>query len=203
MSITPFEELCFEEFQFSKPVKGNGYYYMTVTQHSDVPSPIFMQTPRVNLLSNISNANFVELKLTNEEYKQEIQHIDDKLLGMLKDNKEKWFEGKGLTDQFVDTGYLPSLKRNGDWRVSVSDQIAAYDDNKNTIDVKELCIGDNARCIVQLMGLWFTNTRWGVSWKIIQLKQSKKKEIKKEYMFPDDGEHDTHDVIEPPPGMDE
>jgi len=203
MTITKLEDINFENLTFSSPVKGKGYYYITVTQDKSNPSSIFMQTPKVALLSNIINNNFVEVHLNNEDYKQEIQRVDDELFSILKDKKEDWFVGKGLTDQFLDTGYLPTLKRNGDWKLNVSDHINIFDDSKNNIDIDELQIGDSMRCIVQLMGLWFTNTRWGVSWKIIQIKKSLKKVTKNEYMFPDDVDVDSHDVIEPPPGMDE
>jgi len=155
------------------------------------------------LASNIGDSSFVDMNLTHEDYKNYVQTLDDTLISLLKENKDEWFVGKGLTTQFIDTGYLPSLKRNNDWRMIVSEDLAVYDDNKNHYDVHELNAKDTMRCIVQLSGLWFTNTRWGVSWKLIQLKKTKKKEIRNEYMFPDEADTDMLDVIEPPPGMDE
>ena len=201
MTITSINELCFSDVSFGTPVKGNGYYYMTTAINKENPESIFMQTPKLILSSNITN--FVDMKLNHEEYKHHIQTIDDTLLALLKDKKDEWFVGKGLTDQFIDTGYLPSLKRNGDWRLSVSEELAVYDDNKGTLEADELSIGSTMRCIVQLAGLWFTNTRWGISWKVIQLKKTKKKEIRNEYMFPDEVDTEPHDLIEPPPGLDE
>jgi hypothetical protein len=202
MSITNLSELNYKDLVFNKPIKRDGYYYMNITKYIDIPIPVYIQTPKVNLQSNIININYVDLKIHNEEYKNDIQNIDDNLLTLLQANKTDWFEGKGLTDQFVNTGYLPTLNRNGYWRVSmINDNVDVYDETKNTIDIDELKIGDQLRCIVQLKGLWFTNTRWGVSWKLIQLKKTISK-IKIDYMFPDDQDID-HDVIEPPPGMDD
>lgn len=204
MAITKIEELSFDDVYFSKPIKGNGYYYMTLTQNKENPESIYMQTPKIVLSSNLDKSNFVNVQMTNQEYKNNIQHIDDTLLNMLKENKDTWFSGKGLTTEFIDTGYLPSLKRNNDWRMNVSiDNLTIYDDNKNSVDISDLNIGDSIRCIVQLSGLWFTNTRWGVSWKLIQIKKYFKKNMKNEYMFPDDVDYDTADLIEPPPGLDE
>ena len=204
MTILNIEDLCFDNTTFGKPVKGNGFYSMRMTHNKDNPEPIILQTPKMALASNILDTKFVDMRLTHEEYSNHVQQIDDTLISLLKENKNEWFVGKGLTDQFIDTGYLPSLKRNGDWRMNVvSDELAVYDDNKQPYDVTNLVVGDTMRCIVQLSGLWFTNTRWGVSWKMIQLKKTKKKEIRNEYMFPDEADADAQDVIEPPPGMDE
>lgn len=203
MTITNIEDLCFDNASFGKPVKGNGFYSIRVTYNKESPEPIFLQTPKIMLTSNIVDTKFVDMNLAHEDYKNTIQLIDDTLISLLKKNKDEWFVGKGLTDQFIDTGYLPSLKRNGDWRLNVAEDLVVYDDNKNVYNTNSLMIGDTMRCIVQLSGLWFTNTRWGVSWKVIQLKKTKKKEIRNEYMFPDEADTDTHDVIEPPPGMDE
>lgn len=199
MTITQLNDLVYDDLVFNKPIKRDGYYYMNITKNKTKPTPVYMQSPKVILESNIINNNFVDLRICNEEYKDEIQKIDDELLSLLKLNKDEWFQDKGLSDQFVDTGYLPTLKRNGQWKISVNDQINVYDQNKDIIDVKELVIGDSMRCIVQLTGLWFTNTRWGVSWKLIQIKRTINK-IKIDYMFPDEIDQN---VIEPPPGMDD
>lgn len=204
MAITKIEELSFDDVCFSKPIKGNGYYYMTLTQNKESPESIYIQTPKIILASNIDKSKFVDVKMTNQEYKNNIQHLDDTLMNILKENKEEWFSGKCLTTEFIDTGYLPSLKRNNEWKMNLClDNLSVYDDNRNSLDVTDLNIGDSMRCIVQLSGMWFTNTRWGMSWKLIQIKKYNNKISKKDYMFPDDLDHDVTDLIEPPPGLDE
>ena len=49
-------------------------------------------------------------------------------------------------------------------------------------------------CIVHLSGIWFTKSRFGVVWKVIQIKLNKEKE-KKICLF-EDADDDEYDDME-------
>ena len=61
MTILNIEDLCFDNTTFGKPVKGNGFYSMRVTHNKESPEPIFLQTPKMTLVSNILDTKFLDI----------------------------------------------------------------------------------------------------------------------------------------------
>ena len=87
------------------------------------------------------------------------------------------------------------------------DDVQVYDGTKRPIKLNNIKKGDVFKCIIQLTGLWFTPSRWGITWKVMQIKSTAGQvnvDKYKDYMFKDDdGEEIDEDdsVLTVPPSV--
>jgi len=137
-----------------------------------------------------------------------LKEIDDNVLNYVKDKKEEWFPGKDISDAFLEVGQICSLRENKAnkkeqiFQLRTSKEMQCFDMNKTKLEVNKMNKGDDISFIIQLVGIWFTATRWGVNWKILQARKHKTKEPLRGYLFcegeVDDEQHSDEDMAVPP-----
>lgn len=210
----------------SKPKRNDNRYYVFL-KHVDEYNPtekVIYQTPKLKMSSSLTTnvkddedsnvdvqelKSFVEVKTTNADFINKLKEIDDEILKYVKDKKGEWFPGKEITDSFLEVGQIGSIRENKSnkkehiFQLKTSKDIQIFDMNKKKLENSELKEHDEVSFIIQLVGIWFTATRWGLSWKIQQVRKHKTKEPLKGYLFCEDDTDEQHsdDDLIVPPGM--
>ena len=203
----------------TKPKKENDRYYVFLSHtklEGNVNTKIEFQTPKLRttcdlmqISSNVENEptlrNFLEITTQDTNYIDKIKDIDEALLKNVKNKKEEWFVGKNISDEFLELGQINSVRENKETKgehtmlMRTSKDMGVYDVTKTKQNYDTVTTDSVINVILQLSGVWFTATRWGASWKILQIKKNKTKEPIRKYLF--DEEYDTDDDMLPPPGV--
>ena len=213
VKIVKIEDLDTACFEFSVPKKTGERYYTYVTYKPDADSlaeQVYVQTPRMRLKSVLTEP-FVDFTLpSNSVFTNGVAALDQKILERLKEQKEELFPGKDLEDSFLEVGLMPSVKLDASskelskLKLRCPKDVLAYDSSKKEISLDTVELDAEVTVIVNLVGLWFTKSRWGTAYNICQLKlHNKRTEPIRECMFADDVE-DTEEEPEDigiPPGL--
>ena len=209
-SIYNFKEITDEvlnELKFTAPKKKESMYYSFITLNGE---KMHIQTPIMTIDSeylrkgeDLNDPVCMECMDVNF-----LKKVDSFALKYMIENKTTWFPQKSIDDSTFTIGQICSLQPNEDnktryvGKFRVEEDIQTYKE-KEIVGDADILKGQKVKCIIQLIGLWFSSRTWGLSWKIIQLKMiegKKKKEVK--YMFDDTEEvqEDTENVnlIVPP-----
>ena len=201
-----------EKLSSSKPKKVGDRYYVILKEEKE---NIIYQMPKMRLSTDLTDEDgnlkdFVDMKTLDVNFIEKIKDIDDIILNYVKMNKEEWFKGKEITDAFLEVGQVNTQKENKENKkefiiqFKTSNESVHFNDEKEKIDITELKQGQDLYLIGQLVGIWFTSTRWGITWKIVQTKNEKTmKKLEMDYLFEEDEEESDIDDedISPPPGV--
>ena len=156
-----------------------------------------------------SPVSFIEMKTLDESFIEKIKDIDNLILEYVKIHKEEWFKGKEITDAFLEMGQVNTQKENKENKkefiiqFKTSNETTHYDAEKQRIQVTDMKKGQELYVIGQLVGIWFTSTRWGITWKVLQTKNEKMyKKVEMDYLFEEeDDDSEIDEDITPPPGV--
>jgi len=130
--------------------------------------------------------------------------IDQEVLEKAKTSKVDWF-GKELSDDTITSAYQESVTDGtiGTSLVSVKGQVitAAYDTQKNPIELQAVTEGTKCDCVLELSGLWFLKKSFGPVWRVVQVRVRGPPKVTRstEYMFtdePEDEEDDPADYLD-------
>ena len=135
-----------------------------------------------------------EFLIKNEKLLEFVKDCDEQFLNLAKENKEIFFPDQNITDNYLEQAFMSSIKsskKTNIFKVRTSSVLGIFSSNKDVLTCDDIEINDKLSIIVQISGLWFTKTRFGITW---MLKQIKKNEIKVdkvgENLFLDDEESD-------------
>ena len=206
-----------EQFEFGKPIKGDGFYsmYVTTKDNNDNVTNLCFQSPKMIVQSDFEAssetgeetkeshvAEYVDLSCDNDEYINAINKLDEVFMQAIKTNAETWFPGKGIDETFLEVGQVKNLRKSNSVKFKLTRDTEGFNDEKDAIDLRSIKRSQKVRALIELVGLWFTSNRWGVMWKISQIKTcDKTKNISRGYLFPDDEEVETNNILTPPPGV--
>jgi|TARA_B110000261_G_scaffold94194_1_gene106802 hypothetical protein len=200
MRIHAIDNIPYEKLVFGKLKKGVDTYMMsTYLSENNALSKLCVQTPKLSLHSDLMVGDDIQpfVTYTSEDPSIAffIKSTEDYVLTELKRNKEEWFVNKGIDDVFLENGLTSSVMKNNVYRFRIMKDVQVYDSSKSVVDISGIKKGVSSKCIIQMTGLWFTPSRWGVTWKVIQMKlQSKSPRIEnREYMFTDDDNEDFNE----------
>lgn len=212
MAIYKICDVPYEHIHFGKLRKGIDTYMMsTYLQASSdtLPEKLFVQTDKVILHSSPYNdknelENYIEMVTEDSSLETMIKKVESHVLDVLKTNIDVWFTNKDIDDTFLESGLTSSVLKGNRFRFRIMEDVQIYGSNRETKSLEDLKKGSVIKSIIQMSGLWFTASRWGVTWKVNQIKmnQSNIKKLR-ECMFPDDEDHDEYDedvnVLKVPP----
>jgi len=195
----------------SKPRKVDDRYYVMLKEERE---NMIYQMPKLVLSSDMTDddgspVSFIEMKTLDESFIEKIKDIDNLILEYVKIHKEEWFKGKEITDAFLEMGQVNTQKENKENKKEFiiqfkkSNESTHYDAEKKRIQVTDMKKGQELYVIGQLVGIWFTSTRWGITWKVLQTKNEKMyKKVEMDYLFEDeDDDSEIDEDITPPPGV--
>lgn len=170
---------------------------------------------------------YLEVTCKHTDFTTELRSVDQIMMNVIREKREEWFPDRHevIDDTFLEVGQVSSvIQANNLIRLKYNDRtgVEVYDSESK----ERVCDGVGTdrpvKCILRLAGLWFTATRWGVTWSLVQVKvypgprpEKKKERVYGGYMFPEDDdedakrddekddEKDEDDVDEPgpPPGV--
>lgn len=195
----------------SKPRKVDDRYYVMLKEERE---NMIYQLPKLVLSSDMTDddgspVSFIEMKTLDESFIEKIKDIDNLILEYVKIHKEEWFKGKEITDAFLEMGQVNTQKENKENKkefiiqFKTSNESTHYDAEKQRIQVTDMKKGQELYVIGQLVGIWFTSTRWGITWKVLQTKNEKMyKKVEMDYLFEEeDDDSEIDEDITPPPGV--
>jgi len=208
--ITPLEDLEIESLSFGIPKKTNDHYAISLFTGED-KQRIMIQTPKLKLNSDLSleQMTFTDMMCSSQDFIESIKQVDHTMVSVIKANRDTWFTNKNIDDTFVEVGQMSSVLMKNVLRLRVPLKVDVFDSGKNQLtELTHIDAGTSVRGILHLSGMWFTATRWGLSWNVVQLKtypKEKPKTVYSGYLFPDEDDEcntiDDIDIVTPPPGV--
>lgn len=141
--------------------------------------PILIQTPYLYIplgicKNTMNNLHFLNIDIIDEEFENILNNMDKKIINDSEIKKSDW----QLNDEFIyekilkndyNTPYIIShlpKNENNKWLFEM------YDYDKQIINIDVNLISDiYLRCILLLDGLWFSDNKYGLSIKLIQVQK--------------------------------
>ena len=176
---------------FSTPKKlSNGKYFISIDVSNE---PLMFQLTKIKAQFTDNSS---ELFLT-PELGEFVKDMEEQVVTIAKKHKETWFPGKEIDDTFFDTAIMPALKvvkKQGTLKAQINESCMAFNSAKEEIERTEISSDSNISTIINISGIWFTKTRFGLSWKVAQIKlHGLPKPPKGQCLFDDDDEDDHMD----------
>jgi hypothetical protein len=117
--------------------------------------------------------------------------FEDAMLKAAKEKKGEWFPGKEISDEWLDSAFhsgFKQVKKSNDvvMRLRISKDIHVYTSDREETELGDIKDGSTIALIILMDGLWFTKSRFGLTWKVVQAKIKKEKAPSRKYMFDDD-----------------
>lgn len=192
----------FSKISFDKPVMQGDRYFIParyegseriliqfnswMTCNADLSNEEGVTKPTLDVLisgKDNSVSPFIEL----------VSDYEEAMVKAAKELKSDWFPDKEITDDYIDSAFHASFKpikktHDAIMRLRTSKELQIYTSEKEettSVDIKE---GSKIAMIVLMDGVWFSKNRFGITWKVVQMKIHKQKESSKKYMFDDDVE---------------
>lgn len=191
----------YSKLTFGSPVKSaDGKYFISTLHENDQVLVRFNSwlTCNTNLMMNNEKASQIDVTLKIPEYIETVRDFEENLLQKAKELKDEWFPEKGITNEYLDSAFMSSLKpikksQDHVMKIRTSREMEAYTNDQKEIELSDVKENSEVGLIVNMQGLWFTKTRFGIVWKIMQIKLKKPK-TKREYMFDDDDNVDDDNL---------
>eukprot|EP00976_Prorocentrum_cordatum_P105111 1194161-Prorocentrum_minimum.AAC.2 len=176
--------------------------------------------------STTKPAGYLEVTCKHTDFTTELRSVDQIMMNVIREKREEWFPDRHevIDDTFLEVGQVSSvIQAKNLIRLKYNDRegVQVFDSESKDRVCGGVGTDRPVKCILRLAGLWFTATRWGVTWSLVQVKvypgprpEKKKERVYGGYMFPEDDDEDAKqkedekdededDVDEPgpPPGV--
>ena len=211
--VYKIEETPIQNIGYGKLKKGVDTNIMPlyVNDENQNQHQLYVQIPKVQIQTNLIVENniqkFMDVQSTDESMNEEVRKIENKILSELKLNKDQFFPNKGIDDIFLEAGQTSCISKDGVCKCRIMKDVQVWNYRKQSVDVNTLTKGKTITCILHVVGVWFTTSRWGVTLKVVQVRHEKEKIDTKldQYMFPDEDENeyseeeDEQTILSPPP----
>lgn len=193
------EENC-SNIVFDKMRKLEDQRYFVPTmfreKESSTSEPIIIQLNRnitINDLEGDDGLSSVLDSFVNEDVKEIISDFDETILAKVKDNSSEWFGEKDFGDSYFENAILYSVKSNkkdkkNKFSVKTTKNIKVYNTTHDVLTAKDVVKDSNVNMIVQLYGVWFTQSRFGITWRLHQVKINTPTKQTYECLFKNDEE---------------
>ena len=204
----------FSKVTYTNPKKSTGHYSVCAQYLDDngmSGGKIYFQTPKMRLVSDVVDETsvkpFTDLSCDDDSFVKSVKDMDTRVFNVIKEKRAEWFPNKSIEDTFLEMGQTPSLMVNNVLRARTDKHLEIFDSKKNGVDAATVSANHVVRCILQFVGIWFTSTRWGITWKVVQMLYypERKRSVVDHtngYMFPEeDDASDDDDTPMPPPGV--
>lgn len=188
MKVIDYKKVNLSKIIYQEPVKTAGGCLISRTQyqHQQQNIPIFIQSPRLKVSSDLEildNKTYLELELDKKHinFYEFINNIDDQNISKTYTHSEEWFQEK-LPMDVVDDFYKTNIKmRKYNKSPIIKFKIPIYKnktrkscdifgDDLKPIDMCEIKKNTEVICILELEGIKFFKQRFETEWKVIQLR---------------------------------
>ena len=172
--------------------------YVRLTDNGDhiEPEKLMIQVNDVSFDNVGSRGNYMDVTTKNPALYELVKNVESHTLTQLKENKDQWFGKPDIDDVFLESGLSSTAVKDSKFRLRVMDDVKIYDGEKTEKSFSDLKANTRCHLIIQLVGVWFTPGRWGVTWKVMQVKLKDKRTgvyDYKKYLFSDNDSDDDRD----------
>lgn len=149
-------------------------------------SPIFINLRKLQITNNLmENENMVKTVdcTISQVVKDMLMFYDESILEFMKKHKESIFkDNKEIDDKFLEEGMRQSFTplRNSarfNYKLQPSKDLSIFNSKKESFERETFVKDTNFDCIVQLYGAWFASSKFGIIWKLSQVKINEKHPI--------------------------
>jgi len=179
----------------STPVKGNDnkYFVAIKKQNGDLPEQVYFQLNNVKCEKNEDKT--MEARLDNLVYIDFIKEIEQKILILTQNNAQEWF-GKEFSESYFENAKMSALKDVPKSKMAIFKTLKCpnfqvFNTEKEIIEDGEITKGTIFNAIVEVQGIWFSKTRFGVTYKLKQAKVKHETKIQNCLFNDDDDELDN------------
>ena len=196
----------FANISFSKPIKGQDDRYFVACLHKNGSAPaseVLCQFSKQVATTAPLNGQCAEFAIACEDTVDFVKECDDAIVNMCKEHKIDWFSSDEITDSYIEQAFMPSLKdakkqkNTFILKTRTCKDTIAFNSSKERVELDELHANAKVSIIVQLHGIWFTKTRFGLTWRIRQLKIHETERLNKfgtSLFVEDDADIDDEDI---------
>ncbi len=224
MQPIKYETIEFDQFHYSDCKKApNGskmvyMYYGNNYRNLTVQTPFLLCPFGIGTFNDKECKYFIDLSFTNSDKNNDIEQFlnfvykfDNQILNDAIALRHIWF-GENVTEDQVRAMYKPFLRKNYNEAKKYPPTIklkllrrgpndysaAAFDEKKNPISIDDsLKKNSKVKGIIELCGIWFTESNFGTTWKMNQMIIKDDINIHRIYAFiDDDSESDTDELSE-------
>lgn len=167
-------------FEKMKKLEDQRYFAPAMFKETEgaSPEPIIIQVNRnitINDLETEEGLSNVLDCFVNDDVKEIITDLDDNILARVKDYSETWWEGKDFGESYFENAILYSVKSNkkdkkNKLSVKTTKNIKVYNTTHESLKTSDVVKDSNVNMIIQLYGVWFTQSRFGITWRLHQVK---------------------------------
>ena len=182
MDIQTCDKYSTDELKLEKPIKVEDVYTSSIN--------FTIQTPKLT----IGKISKKVVLLLNDSMEKILSDFDNKVINLISENSEEFFEDKMTIDDAEDI-YKHSFKQSKTETkisLSVNKKVSIYNKKKDKLQLDELTIGDTVICLLKCKKIIFYKSHCEPLWEVFQIKL-KEQELKTDkYLFRDDP-NDTHE----------
>lgn len=216
-AVVPAHKVDVSDISFSKDVKTLESGFKMVYGKYKGGSPIVLQLPTMKAPFGVSGWTndkgviekySLDLSFNGMDSSEKLSStyelfkgIDDLVVTTALENSTEWFKKRYTSKEVMEALYTPIVKVPKDDKYAPTIKLplkevpggggftcAAFDTNRNKLDLKSAnCKGSDVTAIVNLSHIWIAGGKFGVSWKVSQLRVQLKPSLD-EYAFVDDDE---------------
>lgn len=179
MSKVYENNLEFDHFKYGKISKMEDKYFIPMYEEIDgSQKQILLQLKKVYTLNTLNDEgklrSCIEFVL-DEQQKENIGEIEDAVLNVAKEYKKEWFPDKDLSDSYFDNAFMQSFKpikksKGYKFQVKTTKNVSIFDSSHNTVEHCDVKENQKVSIIIQLYGIWFAKSRFGLTWRLHQVK---------------------------------
>jgi hypothetical protein len=207
MTVFKVTNVPYDQIVFGKLKKGIDTYMMPtyVKDVESIPQKLLVQANNMCFDTGEFGRDYVDVHSNDDGLHEMIKTMEAHVLNELKMNREAWFGKQDIDDVFLESGMTSTALKNSKFRFRVMDDVQIYDANRESKELSAITSAQPCHLILQMVGIWFTPSRWGVTWKVMQIKLKHQRQLKKlrDCMFSNDDQDDDHDedlnVLKVPP----
>ena len=141
-------------------------------KHNNNKLDLIIQTPKLYIpfgINSYKDKNYLSLSFRNYEYDREIKTFLKTIKKLSKHIEEyikyKWGARFHFDNNIKENeGFPPLIK------ITIPENINIFDDNKNTLVLDNIKPKIDCNAIIYLSHIWKNNKRFGLTWKLLQLK---------------------------------
>lgn len=185
MAPSRFTDIIVRNLKFSAPtssMKGQNLFI----QYND--EKIILQLPKMKIPFGISKYNgqgytsySLDMSLQNQEpFKQFMLDVNDHVKTTALLNSASWFK-ETCTPEQIDSYFYSSVRDDPKGKFASlfklnlpiyddKTKVAFFDDTKQEIKFTDVQRGSYVVCLVELLGVWFSNKKFGLKWNVNQIK---------------------------------
>jgi hypothetical protein len=184
IKINTIDNYNLDQIELKKPTKFDDFYVSNID--------FCIQTPKLNI-SKISKKLSL---LLNEKIIYLLYSFDEKIIQLISENSEHFFEEK-LTIDEAEEIYKSSVKydkNNPKINLNINKKINIYNKQKDTLDLNDLSSDNEVICLIKCKKIIFYKTHCEPYWEVVQIKIKEKEVCKNNYLFIEDPNDNYQEV---------